>query len=30
VMARDYMAEGLRTPESLGIANCSADELAAL
>ena len=30
VMARDYMAEGLRTPESLGIANRSADELAAL
>ena len=30
VMARDYMAESLRTPESLGIANRSADELAAL
>ena len=30
VMARDYMAEGLRTPESLGIADCSIDELAAL
>jgi len=30
VMARDYMAESLRTPESLGIAGRSADELAAL
>ena len=30
VMARDYMAESLRTPESLGIANYSADELARL
>ena len=30
VMARDYKAESLRTPESLGIANYSADELARL
>jgi opine dehydrogenase len=30
VMARDYRAEALRTPESLGIAGHSADELAAL
>jgi opine dehydrogenase len=30
VMARDYRAEALRTPESLGIAGRSADELAAL
>jgi len=30
VMARDYRAEALRTPESLGIADRSADELAAL
>ena len=30
VMARDYRAESLRTPESLGIANYSADELARL
>ena len=30
VMARDYMAESLRTPESLGIANYSPDELARL
>ena len=30
VMARDYRAEALRTPESLGIANRSAEELAKL
>jgi opine dehydrogenase len=30
VMARDYRAESLRTPASLGIADLSADELAAL
>ena len=30
VMARDYRAESLRTPESLGIANRTAEELAAL
>ena len=30
VMARDYKAEALRTPESLGIADRSAEELAAL
>jgi opine dehydrogenase len=30
VMARDYRAEALRTPESLGISNHSAEELAAL
>jgi len=30
VMARDYRAESLRTPESLGIANRSAEELAVL
>jgi len=30
VMARDYLAESLRTPESLGIADRSAEELAAL
>jgi len=30
VMARDYRAEALRTPESLGIADRSAEELAAL
>ena len=30
VMARDYRAEALRTPESLGIAGRSAKELAAL
>jgi len=30
VMARDYRAESLRTPESLGIANRSAEELGAL
>jgi len=30
VMARDYRAEALRTPESLGIADHSAEELAAL
>lgn len=30
VMARDYRAEALRTPESLGIADRSADELATL
>ena len=30
VMARDYRAEALRTPESLGISNRSAEELAAL
>jgi len=30
VMARDYRAEALRTPESLGIAGRSAEELAAL
>jgi len=30
VMARDYRAEALRTPESLGISNHSAQELAAL
>ena len=30
VMARDYRAEALRTPESLGIAELSAKELATL
>lgn len=30
VMARDYRTEASRTPASLGIAGCSADELAAL
>ncbi len=30
VMARDYRAEALRTPESLGIADLSAEELATL
>jgi hypothetical protein len=30
VMARDYRAEALRTPESLGIADRSAEELATL
>jgi opine dehydrogenase len=30
VMARDYKAESLRTPESLGIADRSAEELASL
>jgi hypothetical protein len=30
VMARDYRAEALRTPESLGIAGHSVDELATL
>ena len=30
VMARDYRAESLRTPETLGIADCSADELTRL
>lgn len=30
VMARDYKAEALRTPESLGIAECSVEELATL
>lgn len=30
VMGRDYRAEALRTPESLGIADCSAEELAKL
>ena len=30
VMARDYRAEGLRTPETLGIAGYSAEELSAL
>jgi opine dehydrogenase len=30
VMARDYKAEALRTPESLGISDRSAEELATL
>jgi opine dehydrogenase len=30
VMARDYRAEALRTPESLGIADRSAEELMTL
>jgi hypothetical protein len=30
VMARDYRAEALRTPESLGIADRSAEDLATL
>ncbi len=30
VMARDYGAEALRTPEALGIADCSVEELGAL
>ena len=30
VMARNYKAEALRTPASLGIANCSIEELASL
>ncbi len=30
VMARDYRAEALRTPDTLGIANLSAEELASL
>jgi len=30
VMARDYQAEALRTPGTLGIADCSAEELGAL
>ena len=30
VMARDYRAESLRTPQTLGIADCSVEDLAAL
>ena len=30
VMGRDYKTEALRTPASLGIANCSIEELASL